>query len=99
MFMAIPLVDLFVFAIFVGVALWKRRRADDHQRLMLLATVGILTPGIARIPLRVIRRGGLPMFFGLTVGCALPRGRASPPGWSGSRWPDDCVEPRQAHKP
>lgn len=71
MFMAIPIVDLLVFAIFVGIALWKRRRNDIHKRLMLLATVSILTPGIARIPLPVIRQGGLPMFFGLTVGCAL----------------------------
>jgi hypothetical protein len=67
MFMAIPLVDLVVFAILVGVALWNRRRSDIHKRLMLLATLSILTPGIARIPLAFTQQGGLPVFFGLTV--------------------------------
>jgi len=71
MFMAIPLADLLVFGILVGVALWNRRRSDIHKRLMLLATVSILTPGIARIPLGFIRQGGVPMFLGLTVLCAV----------------------------
>jgi uncharacterized membrane protein YozB (DUF420 family) len=65
-FMAIPLFDLPVFAVLVGVALWKRRRRDIHKRLMLLATLGLLTPGIARIPLAVIQQGGPPVFFGLS---------------------------------
>ena len=67
MFMAIPLTDLVVFALLVGVALWNRRRSDTHKRLMLLATVSVLTPGIARIPLGFVQQGGLPVFFGLTV--------------------------------
>jgi len=66
-FMAIPLFDMPVFAALVGVALWKRRRPDIHKRLMLLATLGLLTPGIARIPLDLIQRGGPPMFFGLAL--------------------------------
>lgn len=67
MFMAIPLVDLLVFATLVGTALWNRARSDIHRRLMLLATLGILTPAIARIPLGLIQEGGLPVVFGLTV--------------------------------
>lgn len=66
-FMAIPLFDMPVFAVLVGVALWKRRRPDIHKRLMLLATLGLLTPGIARIPLDIIQRGGPPVFFGLAL--------------------------------
>ncbi|MSO49789.1 MAG: hypothetical protein EXQ49_07780 [Acidobacteria bacterium] len=65
MFMAIPIVTIAVFATLVGVALWNRRRSAVHKRLMLLATVSILTPAIARIP--VIEDGGLPVFVGLTV--------------------------------
>jgi hypothetical protein len=65
-FMAIPLFDLPVFAVLVGVALWKRHRPDIHKRLMLLATLGLLTPGIARIPLGIIQQGGPPVFFGLS---------------------------------
>jgi hypothetical protein len=67
MFMAIPLFDMPVFAALVGVALWKRRRPDVHKRLMLLATLGLLTPGIARIPLGFIQQGGPPVFFGLSL--------------------------------
>ena len=66
-FMAIPLFDMPVFAVLVGVALWKRRRPDIHKRLMLLATLGLLTPGIARIPLAIIQQGGPPLFFGLAL--------------------------------
>lgn len=64
-FMAIPLFDMPVFAVLVGVGLWKRHRPDIHKRLMLLATLGMLTPGIARIPLAFIQQGGPPVFFGL----------------------------------
>lgn len=50
-FLAIPLLDMAVFAILVGSALHFRRRTDIHKRLMLLAFVGLLTAAVARIPL------------------------------------------------
>lgn len=50
-FLAIPLMDMLVFAILAGSALHFRRRTDIHKRLMLLAAVGILTAAIARTPL------------------------------------------------
>jgi hypothetical protein len=68
MFMAIPLFDMPVFALLVGIALWLRRRPDIHKRLMLLASLGMLTPAIARIPLPLIQAGGPPAFFGLALG-------------------------------
>jgi uncharacterized membrane protein YozB (DUF420 family) len=68
MFMAIPLFDMPVFALLVGMALWQRRRPDIHKRLMLLASLGMLTPAIARIPLGLIQAGGPPMYFGLALG-------------------------------
>jgi hypothetical protein len=67
MFMAIPLFDMPVFALLVGVAIWHRRRPDMHKRLMLLATVGMLTPAVGRIPLKFIQNGGPPVFFGLAL--------------------------------
>jgi hypothetical protein len=67
MFMAIPLFDMPLFATFVGVALWQRRRPDIHKRLMLLATLSLLTPGIGRIPLDIIQHGGPPVIFGLAM--------------------------------
>lgn len=45
------LVNLLVFAILVVTALVLRRRADFHKRFMLLATVTMLAPAIARIVL------------------------------------------------
>lgn len=66
-FMAVPLFDLAVFTVLVAVALWNRRRGDTHKRLMLLATVSLLTAAIARIPLGFIEQGGLPVFFGLMI--------------------------------
>ena len=66
-FMAIPMVDLVVFALLVGAALWNRRKPAIHKRLMLLGTLSILAPGIARLPLGFIQQGGLPVVFGLTV--------------------------------
>jgi hypothetical protein len=71
MFMAIPIADSLVFTILVGAALHLRRRPDFHKRLMLLATLTMLTPGIARIPIDAFRAGGLPVFFGLTVAAVL----------------------------
>jgi hypothetical protein len=67
MFMAIPLFDMPVFALLVAIALWQRRRPDIHKRLMLLASLGMLTPAIARIPLPLIQAGGPPMYFGLAL--------------------------------
>jgi hypothetical protein len=45
----INLVNLLVFAILVATALALRRRTDFHKRLMLLATITMLAPAIARI--------------------------------------------------
>jgi len=100
MFMAIPFFDVAVFAALVGVALWYRRRSDMHKRLMLLATLSILAPGVARIPLDFIKQGGLPMIIVLTllpvIVCAVVdtvRNRRLHPafGWGGAfvivSWP------------
>lgn len=65
-FMVLPLSVVVVFAILFAAGLALRRRSDFHKRLMLLATLSLLTPAIARIPLEVIHAGGPPVFFGLT---------------------------------
>ena len=48
-FLAVPIGTLVVFAILVGAGLAQRRRSETHKRLMLLATIAILTPAIARM--------------------------------------------------
>jgi hypothetical protein len=70
-FMAVPLFDMPVFAALTGAAFWYRRRPDIHKRLMVLATLGMLTPAISRIPLRFIQEGGPPVFFGLAIAVVL----------------------------
>ena len=55
-FLAVPLGALVVFAILVGAGVYRRRRSETHKRLMLLATIVLLTPAIARM--RFIAEGG-----------------------------------------
>jgi hypothetical protein len=45
------LVNLLLFAAFVGAALTLRSRPDFHKRLMLMATLSLLAPAVARITL------------------------------------------------
>jgi uncharacterized membrane protein YozB (DUF420 family) len=70
-FLSIPLGDMLVFAGLVAAGLLLRGQSDIHRRLMLLSSVGILTPAIARIPLEFIRTGGPLVYFGLTDLCVL----------------------------
>jgi len=70
-FLIVPLGDMVVFAILIGVALYFRRRLDVHKRLMLLAALTFLGPAIARIPLNFIANGGPLAFYGLTDLCIL----------------------------
>jgi hypothetical protein len=65
-FLAIPLGDMAVFLTLFSAAIHYRKRSDFHKRLMLVATLGILTAAIARIPLDFLHDGGLPAFFGTT---------------------------------
>jgi hypothetical protein len=43
------LASLVIFSTFVGTALYCRRRSDMHKRLMLLASMAIVGPAVARI--------------------------------------------------
>jgi hypothetical protein len=63
-FLAIPLGDMLVFATLAGLGLANRNRGAYHKRYMLMASLGILTAPIARIP--ALAAGGLPLFFGVT---------------------------------
>ena len=83
-FLAIPFFDLLMFAIFLTIALVRRRDKEAHKRLMLLAYASILAAPIARLP------GVLPLgplaFYGLALlvlvaGCVydyVSRGRVHP---------------------
>ena len=63
-FLAIPIADMILFTLFVGLAIAKRRNAQNHKRYMLLGTIGLVTAAIARWP--GIYGAGPLWFFGLT---------------------------------
>jgi hypothetical protein len=66
-FTIVPFFTVAVFPVLVGVALLNRRQPEVHKRLMLIATLELVTAGVARIP----GAGSMPLFFVLTdVGLA-----------------------------
>jgi hypothetical protein len=70
-FLSVPLGDMLVFTVFVGLGMAFRERGAVHKRLMLLSCLGILTAAIARIPWAPIHDAGLPLYFALTDLCVI----------------------------
>jgi hypothetical protein len=64
-FLAIPLFDMVLFAVFVTAAVVRRRDKESHKRLMLLAYVAIIVAAVARLP--GVLSAGPPAFFGLAL--------------------------------
>lgn len=50
-FLFIITLDVLMFAVFVGLAVYHRRRPEIHKRLMLLATIILLPAAVSRWPL------------------------------------------------
>ena len=66
-FFAIPIGDIIVFGGLVTAAVVQRRQPETHKRLMLLATISLLTAASARF-LRQVGMGGAPgLFLGTDV--------------------------------
>jgi hypothetical protein len=57
--------NIFIFGAFVATAVCLRRRPEAHKRLMLLATLNLLSAAFSRIPLDFIQSGGVFAVFGL----------------------------------
>lgn len=64
-FLAVPVVDLVVFAALFGAAIWYKGRPADHKRLMLLTVLNFLPPAVARIPVLSLQALGPLFFFGV----------------------------------
>lgn len=64
MFLSVPLGTLTMFGVLVGAGLYSRRWSETHKRLMLLATIALLAPALARM--RFIGPGGPPYAIGGT---------------------------------
>jgi hypothetical protein len=65
-FLAVPVFNIAGFAVLIGAALHLRGDPQAHKRLMMLATISIIAPGLARLHLDIIQSGGPPVFFALT---------------------------------
>ena len=64
LFLAVPLVGMVVFAALVGSALYLRRHPAAHKRLMMLATLELVTAGVSRLP--IVDSWGPVGFFAVT---------------------------------
>jgi hypothetical protein len=62
-FLVVPFFDVIVFGALAGAGLYYRLNPQLHKRLMILATLGILTAGLARIPLDFIRNRDISTIF------------------------------------
>ncbi len=65
-FLVLPIGEMVVFATLVTAAIVMRKRAAYHKRLMVLASVAMLTPAMARLPFAFVAAGGPLVFFALT---------------------------------
>jgi FtsH-binding integral membrane protein len=66
-FFAIPLGDIIVFGVLASAAVLQRQESDAHKRLMLLATISLLTAAVGRF-LPQVGIGGAPnLFYGTDV--------------------------------
>jgi hypothetical protein len=63
-FLIIPVFDMLVFAPLVAAAVYYRRQAAMHKRLMLVATLSLLGAALARVT-GTPGAGGPPVFFGV----------------------------------
>jgi hypothetical protein len=83
--LAVPLLDLPVFASLIALALYKRRTPQTHKRLMLIAMIGLLAPSLGRMPwppgtiLPLVIIGGLVAYLlPLAIWDVATRGRLHP---------------------
>lgn len=64
-FLVVPFFDVIVFAVLFGAALYYRRNAANHKRLMLLTVLNLVPPAIARFPFGLTAAFGPLWFFGV----------------------------------
>ena len=64
-FFMVPLADMVKFAIIFGAAMYYRKNAADHKRLMLVTVLNFLPPSIGRFPFEFVLDLGALWFLGL----------------------------------
>ena len=71
-FLAVQAFDLGVFATLVAAGVMARRNPSAHKRLMLLASVSLLPPAVARLPFPPSLPGGIVTIFLICYLAVLP---------------------------
>jgi hypothetical protein len=69
-FLMFPMMSIGLFATFVGLAIFKRNRPDTHKRLMLLGTISLVGPALARMVTMAVKGLGIVGLPGV-VGAAV----------------------------
>src|SRR5215207_5277165 len=64
-FLIVPFFDMIVFAILFAAAVYYRRNAPNHKRLMLLTVLNFIPPALARYPFGLTQTYGPLWFFGV----------------------------------
>lgn len=64
-FMIVPFGDMFVFAIIFGAAIYYRKNAANHKRLLLVTAFNFLPAAVARLPFAPMAQLGPLWFFGV----------------------------------
>lgn len=62
-FMVLPIGDVTTFTLLVTAAIFLRKRPEIHKRLMVVATLGMLTPAVARMVINLGVPPAPPIFF------------------------------------
>ncbi|HTK37107.1 MAG TPA: hypothetical protein VL325_01330 [Pyrinomonadaceae bacterium] len=70
-FLAIPMFDLVMFALLFGAAVYYRKQAANHKRLMILTALNFFPPALARIHFSVFDALGPLAFFGIPAILAI----------------------------
>jgi hypothetical protein len=64
-FLVVPIFDLIVFAVLFAAAVYYRKRAANHKRLMMLTAINFLPPALGRFPIAGLQSLGPLFFFGV----------------------------------
>jgi hypothetical protein len=70
-FSIVPLGDIVLFALFFGGAIYFRKNAATHKRLMLLTLLNFLPPGMGRLPLAAVQAAPVAWLLGVIGGLSL----------------------------
>jgi len=70
-FSIVPLGDIVLFALFFGGAVYFRKNATTHKRLMLLTVLNFLPPAVGRLPVAAVQASPIVWVLGIISGAAL----------------------------